>query len=506
MTGSELPDVLLPYQQRLLRTTAAHRVTLVEKSRRIGATWGIGADAVLTAGSERGAGGQDVMYIGYNLPMTREFIDVCAMWAKSLLGAVVEVGECLFVEQGEQGIERSIQAFRITFASGFEIMALSSKPRSLRGKQGYVIIDEAAFHDDLPGLMKAAMAMLIWGGKVLVISTHNGDDSPFNELLTETRAGKRPYAIVRTTFADAVADGLYRRICLARGLTWSQDSEDAWVQGIRDEYGDDAAEELDCVPSQSGGRYLSRVLLEARATDAPVVRWSLPTAWVDLPEDDRVRQVDEFCADRVAPLLSAASASSSSVGVDFGRSGHLSVIWALHTAADLRRSTAFVVELRNVPFRAQEQILFYIIDRLTRCTGVALDARGNGQYLAEATRQHYGPDFVAEVMLSEGWYREHMPPFRAALEDDMLTIPRDAEIVTDLRSLEVVRGVARAPERARKAADGERHGDAAVAAALALYAARTIDGGPVEISVEGQLVSLGAFDGSQGGADWSGWA
>ena len=27
-----------------------------------------------------------------------------------------------------------------------------------------VLIDEAAFHDDLPGLIKAAMAMLIWGG------------------------------------------------------------------------------------------------------------------------------------------------------------------------------------------------------------------------------------------------------------------------------------------------------------------------------------------------------
>ena len=27
-----------------------------------------------------------------------------------------------------------------------------------RGKQGKVTIDEAAFHDDLPGLMKAAMA------------------------------------------------------------------------------------------------------------------------------------------------------------------------------------------------------------------------------------------------------------------------------------------------------------------------------------------------------------
>ena len=28
------------------------------------------------------------------------------------------------------------------------------RPRSLRGKQGYVIVDEAAFHDDLAELLR----------------------------------------------------------------------------------------------------------------------------------------------------------------------------------------------------------------------------------------------------------------------------------------------------------------------------------------------------------------
>lgn len=502
---TETPEaVLLPYQQDLIAATAAHQVVVCEKSRRIGMTWGVAADAVLTAGAARAAGGQDVFYIGYNRDMTREFIDTCAMWAKSFLGVAAEVGEFLFIEQDARGETREIQAFRINFASDFEIVALCSRPRSLRGRQGYVIIDEAAFHDELAELLKAAIALLIWGGKVLIISTHDGDDNPFNLLITEIKSEKKPYALIRVTFDEAIKQGLYRRVCLRRGIEWTPEGEAAWAQEIRDFYGDAAAEELDCVPAKSGGRYLSRVLLEARAVDVPVVRWSLPAEWVDLPEDDRVRIVDEFCVDQLAPLLGASSASSSSVGVDFGRSGHLSVFWALATAADLRRSTAFVVELRNVPFRAQEQILFWIIDRLTRCTGVALDARGNGQYLAEATRQRYGPDFVAEVMLSEGWYREHMPPLRAALEDDTLTIPRDAEIVSDLRSIEVVRGVARAPERARKTADGERHGDAAIAAALALFAARTIDGGPIDIALEGRFTSLDAFGGDTGGG-WEGW-
>lgn len=49
--------------------------------------------------------------------------------------------------------------FRIKFASGFEIMALSSAPRGLRIKQGVVIIDEAAFVDNLKELLKAALAL-----------------------------------------------------------------------------------------------------------------------------------------------------------------------------------------------------------------------------------------------------------------------------------------------------------------------------------------------------------
>lgn len=31
--------------------------------------------------------------------------------------------------------------------------------------------------------------------------------------------------------------------------------------------------------------------------------------------------------------------------------------------------------------------------------------------------QRYGASRIQQVMLSEGWYREHMPPVKAALED-----------------------------------------------------------------------------------------
>jgi phage FluMu gp28-like protein len=205
--------------------------------------------------------------------MAREFIDVCGMWAKAFMPACTEVSEFLFLDQDEAGADKHIKAFRIAFASGYEIVALSSRPRSLRGRQGYVILDEFAFHEDPPGLLKAAMALLIWGGKILVISTHNGVDNPFNELINDIRAGKKGdgATVVRTTFDDALEDGLYERVCLVRGLEWSAEGEAKWRAGIRQFYGADAAEELDCVPAQGSGVYLTRALIEACSTALPAI-------------------------------------------------------------------------------------------------------------------------------------------------------------------------------------------------------------------------------------------
>lgn len=487
------PEVLLPYQQEIVRLTQTEKFLVCEKSRRIGISWAVAAAASLLAGADRSAGGQDVFYIAYNLTMTRTFIEDCAMWSKSFLGVAAEVGEFLFLDVDERGETREIQAYRIRYASGFEIQALSSRPRSLRSRQGYVIIDEAAYHDELREVLKAAMALLIWGGRVLAISTHNGDDNPFNELITEIRAERRAGTVFRVTFRDAIDQGLYRRICLTRGIEWTEEGELAWEQEIRALNADAASEELDCVPSASGGRWLTRVLLEARVQDVHVAHWKLPAEWVDVDEDSRVRQTEQFCTEEILPHLGRDGSVTTSVGGDFGRSGNLSVFWVLATRADLQRETLIVVELENVPFRAQEQVLFYLVDRLSRCTGVALDARGNGQYLAEAARQKYGPEFVAEVMLTEGWYREHGPPVKADLEEGALSIPRDAEIVADLRSLVVVRGVARPPDKERASTRGKRHADAAVALLMAMYAARQIDAGPIDVTVQGESTAALAW-------------
>src|SRR6185437_7577207 len=153
------------------------------------------------------------------------------------------------------------------------------------------------------------------------------------------------------------------------------------------------------------------------------------------------------------------------VGEDFGRIRDLTVIWVLAIAANLVRHSRLVIELRGVPFEQQKQILHYVLDRL-RFRAAKLDAGGNGAYLAEVTMQRYGAR-VEEVKFTEDWYRTEMPPMKSALEDAMLTLPMDDPIHSDLRSLKLIRGVARVADRTRVDEKATRHGDAAIALALA---------------------------------------
>lgn len=191
----------------------------------------------------------------------------------------------------------------------------------------------------------------------------------------------------------------------------------------------------------------------------PVLR----SAWMRALADDYVFPVVQDMHPR----------QNAHVGMDFGRSGDLSVIWVLKQQQDLSLQSPLVIELRNTPFDQQRELLFYLLERLPGFRSVALDARGNGQYLAEVTAQHFGTDSVAQVMLSQTWYREHMPRVKAHFEDGTIKIPKDQDILNDLRAVRMDNGVAKVPDNYR---DNGRHGDSAIALSLACFAAATVDG------------------------------
>jgi phage FluMu gp28-like protein len=480
------PAVLLPYQQDWLADQA--KVKVCEKSRRIGLSWAEACDDTLYAASTNG---QDVWYIGYTKDMAIEFILDCAQWAAHFqsVADAIEIEEDVFLE-GEE--KKSVFAFSIKFASGNRITALSSQPRNLRGKQGRVVLDEAGFHQSQAEILKAAMALLIWGGSLRVISTHDGDTNPFNELIKDIRAGRFPYSVHRITFDDALAQGLFRRICLRTGQAWSAEGQAKWASDIRAFYGDDAEEELDCVPKNGSGAWLSRVLIEqCMSLDIPVLRLTKPPEFTFLPKWQRQGEIQEWLDDELQPLIKQIPADQeTSMGGDFARTGDLSVFYPLAQQQNLKRRMPFLIELRAMPFDCQRMILFHLIRHMPRFRHAALDARGLGAQLAEEAAQEFGQSAVSQVMLTEGWYRDNMAPYKAAFEDRSIEICQDADVLNDHRAVKVVKGVARIPDlRTQDAAKKKRHGDSAIAGALAWYASRH-DGGPVVVATRRRRESI----------------
>lgn len=466
-TNSTPPPALLPYQQRWVADHAPLKVA--EKSRRIGLTWGEAADNALTAAS---ADGSNIFYISATQDMALEYIEACAMWAKAYHLAAGEIEEGIFLDDED----KAIKLYKIDFPkSGHRIVSLSSRPANLRGKQGIIVIDEAAFAPDLEGLIKAAMAMLMWGDKVRILSTHNGDANPFNQLINDIRSGKRQGSVHRITFDEAVKDGLFRRVCLRKNIEWSQQKEDQWVEDVRSFYGDDAAEELDVIPAQGGGAYLPLALLEMRTAPAnavPVIRQAWDDAFSLLPETIRAQAVSGWCYETIMPnLATLAPEPAKSLGVDFARVGDLTAIVVLQEDQDLVRRVALVVEISRCPFRQQEQITAFIAKGLTRLRALAIDAGGNGAALAEHMADQFGQSRTMQIKFSDKLYLENMPRFKAHLEDGTLDhLPKDNQCRDDLRALQKINGIPKLPKQKTQRASGEkqqRHGDFAIALFLA---------------------------------------
>lgn len=476
-----LPKALLPYQARavaLLESTAC-QVLFIEKSRRIGLTWGFASYAVLRAARARDAGGMDVMYISYSQEMTREFIDACAMWARAFATAAFELEEFLFDDSDREG-ERSIQAFRIKFASGFEIVGLSSAPRSLRGKQGVVMIDEAAFVDNLKELLKAALAFLMWGGQVVVCSTHNGVENEFNQQIQDILAGRSGYDHVRIDFDQALHDGLYQRICLVSGKDWSPEAEAEWRENIIRFYGEGADEELFCIPTMGSGTWLPAPLIEARMTStAPVLSLELPADFLHLPELRRKMLIAPFMEELEAALAELDPTRSHTFGFDFARVADLSIGTLLSIDRSLKRHSALTVEMRGVPGDEQKTVVRTIMKAAPRLVGAAFDATGMGWTVAEDMGRDFGlrendssGGLVWAIKFSQEWYRINMPPLKAAFEDDAIAISKDENHLADLRLVKVIRGIPLVPPVRTGETGKKRHGDYAIALALAHFASR----------------------------------
>ncbi|EEY08691.1 Mu-like phage gp28 [Mannheimia haemolytica serotype A2 str. OVINE] len=349
-------DLLLGYQKDWIADES--QLKIAQKTRRCGLTWAESADDSLVASTSRIAGGDNVFYVGSNKEMAREYIDAAAMWSKAFDYAAQETQEEIF-----EDVDKDILTFVIYFASGFKIKALSSRPSNLRGMQGIVVLDEAAFHDDLGALIKAALALTMWGSKVRIISTHNGVDNIFNQLIVDSLAGRKNYSVHTITIDDACADGLYKRICQVTKQEWTQEKEDEWKADLLRNTAteDDALEEYYCVPKKSSGGYIPRPLVDRAADDSNViVRFECDDKFITYSDVEREALALEWLLKEVLPQLEQLNPEERhSFGVDFARSGDLSVFAVCACLPSTARRLALTLEIRNCPYDQQKQIMLF---------------------------------------------------------------------------------------------------------------------------------------------------
>lgn len=482
LLGVDVPDsldlpknmpVFLGYQAKWFKDES--QICIAEKSRRTGLTWAEAGRNVITAAKPKKRGGRNVFYVGSKQEMALEYISACALFAK----AFNEIAQADVYEQTlwDKDKKEEILTYMIRFPnSSFKIQALSSRPSNLRGLQGDVVIDEAAFHESLDELLKAAMALTMWGARVRIISTHNGVDNLFNQYIQEAREGRKDYSVHRITLDDVIADGLYQRICYVTGQAWSPEAEKKWRDDLYKNAPskEDADEEYGCIPKKSGGAYIPHALIElAMVRGVPILTFEAPEDFLSRAAWLRESEINAWCEEHLKPLLTALNPRSRySFGEDFARRGDLTCFTVLEITEDLQKREAFRVELRNMPYEQQKHIMLYILTRIARLIGAAFDATGNGGFLAEAALEHFGPELVDCVMLSAKWYGEWMPKLKAEFEDQNIFVARHQTTLDDLRHIKVVAGIpqidkGRTKDENATTAGSRRHGDFAVALCMA---------------------------------------
>lgn len=469
------------------------------KGRRTGITFAEALDDTLIAASRKKAGGDNVFYIPDAKEKGLEFIGYCAHFARVIAEAqsmgISKIEEFLFEDQKEDGSTQMISAYRIRFSSGFAVVALSSRPASIRGLQGIVVIDEAAFHQNVQAVLDAATALLIWGGKIRVISSHNGRSNAFNQLCQDIEKGRYgdEAKVYTATFDDAVCNGLYERVCMMRGWTATPEGKLAWYTKIRNTYGPRKAamrEELDAIPRDGGGASIPGVWIDrSMKAERPVLRLRLDDDFVRKSEFEREDFARAWINMYLRPAMELLDPHLQTVfGMDFARHRNFTVITPAQITQSLGRAVPFVIELQNVPSRQQEQILWAFIDMIgSGFRGGGMDATGPGLTLAEYTADKYGHEVIHQITLNVKWYAEFMPKMVQRFEDDDYDLPRDVNIEEDLRAVVNIDGIPRVPEvnnRDLKEPELFRHGDFAISLVLAEFAALNMSS-PLEYTSDG---------------------
>lgn len=428
----------LPYQKEWIEFQG--RFGLGEKSRRVGLTY---AEAYrMTRKHATGkVKGKKSWFTSADLSAAEEYIDYVGFFAKYLNTAAKYIGEVVIDKDDD------VTAHRVRFANGDECNAISSNPTRFRSKGGDVTLDEFAHHKDQEKMFTAAKPSIMWGNDVRIISTHNGDDSFYNGLITEIKKGEagtmKNWKLFKTTIDDAIKDGLVDTI-LGHKATKEEVAEylEDCFSGMTQEAID---EEFFCKPRSSNNSHL------------------LPYELISPIEREGI--LNELLDDIIGDLY---------VGVDIARKRNFTVIWVDEKLGDITYSRK-IIPLKNMPFRNQKEVLYDVLSH-PNFRRACIDATGIGANLAEDAAMDFGSLRVEEVVFTERVKEELATDLYVAVEDRRTLIPKDKRIRDDFYSVKCVTTAAGKKRYEAKTAEDGSHADFFWAKALCNSASKKYSG------------------------------
>ena len=329
------------------------------------------------------------------------------------------IGAVIRAEETEFRGEASYRAMEVIWPNGSRITALPANPDTARGFSANAFLDEFAFHADSRKIWAALFPVISAGWKLRVVSTPNGKNNKFYDLMT----GDDPiWYRQMTDIYQAVADGLPRDI---EQLRRALDDEDAWAQEYELKWLDEAS------------AWISFELINGVEHDA-----------AGLPEHYQ--------------------GGHCFVGVDIAARNDLFVIWVFELLGDVLW-TREIIARQRISFAEQDDLLDDVFDRyqVLRC---CMDQTGMGEKPVEdAIRRHGGR---VEGVLFTGPNKQHLATLgKQAFEDKRLRIPLgDQKLRTDLHKLKKITSATGAPRFVAES-DGAGHADRAWACFLAVNAA-----------------------------------
>lgn len=390
-----LANYFLPYQVDWILDPA--KAMIWPKSRRIGATY---CDSYKSV-RERTITDQkrDLWFSSADESAAYEYALYCKQWCEILDAAFKEDMQVL---EDEKGFKYS--NYIIEFPWGSRINCMTSNPRRFRSKGGDIVLDEFAWHEEARAMRDAAQPCLVWGYNMRILSSHNGEDSEFNNIIRQVEKVLR-------------GDATFKELHM---LEWSMHKitiVDAIEQGLAEK-----VYKLKTVDPAAREKFLAECRALARNEDA----WNQEFMCVPSVAASCLIPYDLYQSCEDSECLKTMGTGPKYLGIDIGRINDPTVMWLDEHVADLSIARK-VLRLVGVPYSQQLQHARELLkDRSV--VRACVDATGQGDMFAESLQEEFGAYRVEKVKFSQPVKEAMAARVLSRFVDRRTRVPADRQI------------------------------------------------------------------------------